>query len=348
MGTDDAMRHPLVERDVPLAHRTTFRVGGSADFFCAAGSVQDVREVARFARERGLPVRVLGGGSNVLVRDEGVRGLVVQNALRGMCFERGGGGSVTVRAEAGEPWDALVSAAVERGLWGLENLSGIPGLVGATPIQNVGAYGADVSSRISAVEALDIDRDEVRTFSPEECAFRYRDSFFKRAEGKRFIITAVTYRLDEDGAPDLSYRDVGEYFAKCGTTPTLALVREAVLEIRRGKFPDIGTIGTAGSFFKNPIISAAHYKRLRAAYPALPGHEAGEGLRKVPAGWLIEHVAQMRGARDGAVGSSPHHALALVNYGSARASEIMAFAERIRAKIAALADIELEYEVQVL
>ncbi|MDP3735348.1 MAG: UDP-N-acetylmuramate dehydrogenase [bacterium] len=347
------MRHEIdesliVERDVTLAPRTTFRVGGTADFFCAVRDEGELARAVRFARERDLAITILGGGSNVVVRDEGVRGLVIAMALRGRSFRRREGGAIEVRAAAGEVWDGLVLEAVARELWGIENLSGIPGLVGATPIQNVGAYGAEVGSRIVSVEAFDTEGMVARVFNADECAFCYRDSFFKTKEGKRFIITAVTYRLDVEGAPDISYRDLSEYFAQRRVAPTLSSMREAVLTIRRAKFPDIDRVGTAGSFFKNPVIGAERYSQLKLAYPTMPAHEAGAGLRKVPAAWLIEHVARMRGVRDGAVGSSGHHALAIVNYSSARASDILAFAARIQDAVSRATGITLEPEVQVL
>ena len=338
----------VVERDVPLAPRTTFRVGGTADLFFAVRNERELERAVRFARERELAIAVLGGGSNVLISDAGIRGLVVQIALRGKEFRLESRGTVASRVAAGEVWDEFVSEAVKRGFWGIENLSGIPGLVGATPIQNVGAYGAEVGSRIISVEAFDIERMRPRVFDPAECAFRYRDSFFKTPEGKRFIITAVTYRLESEGAPDISYRDTSEYFTKTGITPTLVSVREAVLAIRRAKFPDLDHVGTAGSFFKNPVISAERHGELERAYPSMPAYPNGAGFVKVPAAWLIEHVAKMRGERAGDVGSSMHHALAIVNYGSARASEVLAFAARIKDAISRATGIELEREVQIL
>ena len=344
-GTDESV---VVEHDVALAPRTTFRVGGTADFFCAVRDEQELVAAVRYALVRDLPITILGGGSNVLVRDEGVRGLVIAMALRGRSFHEGRSGAIEVRARAGEVWDELVSDAVQRGFWGIENLSGVPGLVGATPIQNVGAYGAEVGSRIVSVEAFDIERMSARVFRPEECAFGYRDSFFKSAAGKRFIITAVTYRLSEVGAPDLSYRDTSEYFMERRIEPTLSAVREAVLTIRRAKFPDVDRVGTAGSFFKNPVISRARYDKLTRAYPSMPAHASGAGFVKVPAGWLIEHVAKMRGVREGAVGSSEHHALAIVNHGGARASDILAFAARIEDAVYRATGISLEPEVQVI
>ena len=176
-----------------------------------------------------------------------------------------------VRAGGGENWDDLVAETVRRGLYGLENLSGIPGTVGAAPVQNIGAYGSEVKDVIVSVETFDSSLNEIKHFFPSECRFAYRDSFFKTKEGKRFIITAVTFRLRKDASLNIEYKDIKNYFAQKNISPILSLVRKAVLEIRKGKFPDLRTTGTAGSFFKNPIIPKEKFDALKKKFPGLPG-----------------------------------------------------------------------------
>ncbi|HEX7787492.1 MAG TPA: UDP-N-acetylmuramate dehydrogenase, partial [Methylomirabilota bacterium] len=221
--------------NVPLASHCTLHVGGPARYLIEAGDESTVLEAVRWAAARGLPVRVLGGGSNVVIADEGVDGLVLKIALRGVSTREVAGG-VEVTAAAGEPWDALVRHTVERGWAGLECLSGIPGLVGATPIQNVGAYGQEVSDTLTAVRALDRERGEVITLAPAQCGFGYRDSLFKSGAPGRYVVLAATYRLVPGGAPGVRYADIARDLEARGLArPSLAEVRETVLTIRRSK-----------------------------------------------------------------------------------------------------------------
>ncbi|HEU5197271.1 MAG TPA: UDP-N-acetylmuramate dehydrogenase, partial [Methylomirabilota bacterium] len=243
-----------VSEHVPLAPLTTLGVGGGARWFVDAADEATVREACAWARQRGVPLRVLGGGSNLVVADAGVDALVVRIALRGLSHrERGGAAELT--AAAGEPWDGVVAHSVERGWAGLECLSGIPGLVGATPIQNVGAYGQEVSDTVVTVRALDTGTGEVAEIPAGDCEFGYRDSMFKRQTAGRFVVLAVTYRLRPGGAPTLTYGDVQR--ALVGRTPALIETRAAVLGIRRGKSmvlddPRDPNRRSCGSFFLNP------------------------------------------------------------------------------------------------
>src|SRR5882724_10322019 len=251
----------VLER-VSLASRTTLGVGGPARWLVKARKEAEILDALDWAAARGVPVRVLGGGSNVVVADEGVEALVIQVALRGR-VARETAGTVELTAAAGEPWDELVGHAVERGWAGLECLSGIPGLVGATPIQNVGAYGQDVSDAVTAVRALDTQRGEVVTLPAAECGFAYRDSVFKRDAPGRWVVLAVTYRLKPDGLPMLGYAEVARHVAQQGRVPPrLRDVREAVLAIRRGKSMVLDDAAdpnrrSCGSFFLNPIVDSA-------------------------------------------------------------------------------------------
>jgi UDP-N-acetylmuramate dehydrogenase len=336
-----------IERNVPLARLTTFKVGGAADHFCAVRSEEDIREALDFARREGLKTHILGGGSNVLVSDEGIAGLVVKVELRGIEAHEEEDGRVRIAVAAGESWDEFVAMTVASGWWGLENLSGIPGTVGAAPIQNIGAYGTEVGELIERVEAIDMRDGRARTFTRVECAFGYRESWFKTEEGKHMLITRVHLVLSRVPAPRLAYRDVAEYFR--GTeAPSLLDIRSAVLAIRGRKFPDLAHYGTAGSFFKNPIIPRAGYDRLAQAFSGIPSYPAPSEMVKIPAGWLIEHVGGFRGSRQGRVGSFENQALVVVNYGGATAKDILGFAENIQQTIYQKTGITLQFEVQVL
>lgn len=337
-----------IREHILLAPFTTFKVGGYADYFCSVATSDDLRQAVLFARERSLPLAILGGGSNMLVGDRGVRGLTVKICLMGMSFTPVSEHIVEAVAGAGEAWDAFVMNTISRGLWGLENLSGIPGLVGATPIQNVGAYGVEIADTLVRVEAFDPDTLAVRTFSKEECRFGYRDSFFKTPEGSRFIITKVTFALTADGEPNLSYKDVARRFAETSAKKTPASLRQAILSIRAAKFPDLSRFGTAGSFFKNPILSAPMFALLKQRFPDVPGFsEAGGGV-KVPAAWLIEHAGGFKGVREGSVGSFENQALVIVNYGGACAVDILRFADIIANTVREKTGITLEREVRIV
>ncbi len=343
-----------IERQVNIAPFTTFKIGGKADYFCRAQSVEDVRTALAFGRTHRLPWRVLGGGSNVLVADEGLQGLTIKIECKGREYTPAENGIVRARIGAGENWDDFVADTVTRELWGIENLSAIPGTVGAAPIQNIGAYGTEVKDVVEKVEALDAETGITRELSRSECKFGYRDSLFKSPEGKRFIVTSVTFRLTSTGVAKLDYRDVAAYFADRTTPPALSDIRAAIVAIRARKFPDLREIGTAGSFFKNPIIEKSVYGRLTERFsdmPAFPVDAVDSRVSeqvKIPAAWLIEHVGGFRGVRHGAVGSFQNQALVIVNCGDAKAAEVETFAQEIRAKIFAETDIELEFEVQIL
>src|SRR5262245_42430707 len=293
-----------VSEHVPLAPLTTLGVGGGARWFVDATDETTVREACGWARQRGVPLRVLGGGSNLVVADAGVDALVVRIALRGLTHrERGDAAELT--AAAGEPWDGVVAHSVERGWAGLECLSGIPGLVGATPIQNVGAYGQEVSDTVVTVRALDTSTGEVAEIPAGACEFAYRDSMFKRQTGGNFVVLAVTYRLRPGGAPTLSYGDVQRALA--GRTPSLIETRAAVLGIRRGKSmvlddPRDLNRRSCGSFFLNPIVDAAQATRVteRSGDPAMPRWPQADGRVKLSAAWLIERAGFTRGDRAGA------------------------------------------------
>jgi UDP-N-acetylmuramate dehydrogenase len=325
---------------VALAPLTTLGVGGEARWFVAAADEATVVSAHAWARARGVALRVLGGGSNLLVADGGVDALVVHLGLRGVTT-REAGGALELTAAAGEPWDGLVRHAVEHGWAGLECLSGIPGLVGATPIQNVGAYGQEVGDTVAAVRALDTHSGEIATLPAVSCGFAYRDSIFKRGEPGRWVVLAVTYRLRPGGAPTLGYADVAGQLARQGVaSPTVADVRAAVLGIRRGKSmvlddPLDPNRRSCGSFFLNPVVDATEAGAVaaRAGDPSMPRWPQTDGRVKLSAAWLIEHAGFARGERAGPVGLSTRHTLAIVAHDGARARDVLTFARRLQGAV---------------
>jgi UDP-N-acetylmuramate dehydrogenase len=331
----------------PLAPHCTLRLGGPARYLVEATDEATVAEAVQWAASRKLPVRVLGGGSNLVIADEGVDGLVLKIALRGVTA-REIPGAVEVTAAAGEPWDDFVRHTVERGWAGLECLSGIPGLVGATPIQNVGAYGQEVSDTLAAVRALDREGGRVVTLAPADCGFGYRDSLFKSRAPGRYVVLAATYRLVPGGAPYLGYADIAR---EIGTaSPPLSTVRETVIRVRRSKSmvldPGDPNARSCGSFFLNPIVDAAALAAIdaRAAGLSMPRWPQPDGRVKLSAAWLIERAGFTRGQSEGPVGLSTRHTLAIVCHDGARARDVTAFARRVRAGVEARFGVRLHPE----
>jgi UDP-N-acetylmuramate dehydrogenase len=316
-----------VQENTPLAPLTTLGVGGPARYLLEASTEAGVAEGVAFARSRGLPLLVLGGGSNLLVSDRGFPGLVLRARLEEVRVEH-----AKLVAGAGVSWDALVEVSVGRGLAGIECLSGIPGLVGGTPIQNVGAYGQEVSDVVRRVRVYDREDDTFRDLTPAECGFAYRSSIFNTAGRGRYVVLEVEYLLEDGAPPSLRYPDLIERFPASGVPPGLDAVRRAVLEIRRSKAMLAGTgdsdSRSAGSFFRNPILGPDAFQSLAARHPGVPSYAVEDGV-KVPAAWLIETAGFNRGTTDGPVGLSSRHALALVNRGGARAADVLRFARSI-------------------
>ena len=329
----------MVRENVSLAEHCTLGVGGPARFFIEARDEAAVLGAAAWARTRGLALRVLGGGSNLVVADEGVDGLVVKIALRGT-ETREVDGAVELTAAAGEPWDELVCKSVERGWAGLECLSGIPGLVGATPMQNVGAYGQEVSETVAVVRALDTATGRIVAFGNRECGFGYRDSLFRSGEPGRYVVLSVSYRLRPKGPAAVRYADVEKHVAARGiATPSLADVRDSVLAIRRSKSMVLDSRDenrrSCGSFFTNPVITGgeADAVQARAGDAAMPRWPQGDRRVKLSAAWLIERAGFTRGQSAGPVGLSTRHALAIVAHDGARASDVVAFARGVQAAV---------------
>lgn len=318
-----------VEKNVPLAPLTTIGIGGPARFFVRATSVDEVREALHWAASRGEPLFILGGGSNLLISDDGFAGLVVRVDLRGTTVESEDE-VATVKAAAGESWDAFVAFAVAKGWAGVECLSGIPGSVGATPIQNVGAYGQDVSETVIRVEALDRTTGLVRSLTNAECRFGYRSSLFKNVERERYVVLNVTFRLKVGGAASIRYPELQRYLDEQGVSVAdLGAVREAVIAIRKRKGmvidPADPDTRSDGSFFMNPVISTADLESFlqRPGTAGAPNFPAADGTVKLSAAWLIEHAGFTKGLRHGNVGLSSKHSLAVINRGGGTAAEVL-------------------------
>ena len=344
----------LLQENIPLAPLTTFRLGGPARFFVEAKSAREVQEAVAFAQSKDLPLFVLGGGSNLLVADSGWPGLVLKVAILGIGQRPGNNdeGKVLFDAGAGESWDRFVSHTVMAQCAGVECLSGIPGSVGGTPVQNVGAYGQEVAETIDSVEVFDLKDGQVRELCGEACGFTYRSSIFNTTERGRFIILRVAYALTPGGEPHLEYADLKRHFEGRETRPNLAETREAVRHIRARKGmlivagdPDCQS---AGSFFKNPVLSEPQHedlqKRAAAKGLALPSYPALEKSRKVSAAWLVEKSGFARGYGFGHVGISSKHALAIVNRGGATAAEVLALKEQIQQRVKEIWDVMLAPE----
>ena len=341
----------LITENVPLAPLTTLKVGGPARYFLEAMSVAEVSEAVEFSRSRNLPLFVLGGGSNLVISDAGWSGLVLKIGITGI-NHRHGHDEVVFEVGAGEDWDKFVGMVVTHNIAGLECLSGIPGSVGATPVQNVGAYGEEVGNTIESVLVLDLRDRQLRELGKEECAFSYRTSIFNTSERGRYIILQVNYLLKHGGEAYIAYADLKKYFAGWNKKPTLADTRDAVKKIRAGKgmliVPGDDDCRSAGSFFKNPILSADEYERLTARAAAknlqIPSYPALATQKKVSAAWLVEHSGFSKGYGNGSVGISRKHALAIVNRGNATAADIVAFKEDIQERVEEIWGILLEPE----
>ena len=336
-----------------LAPYTTLRIGGRARYFAVADSEDEVAGGLAFAMSKGLPIFILGGGSNVLIADTGFDGLVLQIALKGVVLSKlhstldgnDSPATVFVTANAGQDWDGFVEYCVESNFAGVECLSGIPGFVGGTPVQNVGAYGQEVSETIVSVRCFDRKIKDFVTLSNAECGFTYRTSIFNSTERDRYIVLSVTFALQKEGGPKIVYKDLIEYFD--GDQPTLSEVRSAVLTIRRAKSmvidKDDPNSRSAGSFFKNPIVGREKLAALQAEFGRLPFFDFGDAV-KIPAAWMIENAGFWKGFALGNAGISTKHTLAIINRGGASAADIISLKNKIQKAVEAKFGILLEPE----
>lgn len=336
----------LLQQHVSLKPFNSFAVEVGARWFAEAHSDADARTALAEAQRLDLPLLVIGGGSNLLLTKD-VEALVLRMASRGLRILGEQDGRVLIEAEAGEPWHPFVLWTLEQGLQGLENLSLIPGTVGAAPMQNIGAYGVEIKDCFAGLTALDRHSGELREFSLEDCQFAYRDSRFKREPG-RWLILRVRFTLARAGHLQLDYGPVQQRLTEMGVgSPTAKDVSKAVCSIRSEKLPDPAQLGNAGSFFKNPIVPQALAEQIRLDYPDLIAYPAGVGQVKLAAGWLIDK-AGWKGFRQGDAGVHRLQALVLVNYGSASGEQLLALARRIQTDIFQRFGVELEMEPNLI
>lgn len=357
-----------IQENIPLAPLTTFKVGGPARYFADCITESEVQQAVTYAAEQKLPLFVLGGGSNLIIADEGWPGLVLKVSIRGI----GETATGFFRVGAGEDWDKFVARAVKENYAGVECMSGIPGTVGGTPVQNVGAYGQEVAETIVYVRVLEIATGKIIELNKSECGFSYRNSIFNNHERGRYIVLWVAYQLTHNGEPHIEYADLKNYFSRSSAPgspsragfgsardgveepPDLQQVRDAVREIRRSKAMLIvegdEDCRSAGSFFKNPIVGRADADRIeqlaqqRAPGKTLPRYPAPEGQVKLPAAWLVEQAGFHKGYSRGPVGISSKHSLAIINRGGATAKDILALKDEIQKKVLDVWAIKLQPE----
>ena len=330
-----------IRENVALAPLTTLGVGGAARYFVEAHTDAEVIEAVEFARVHELPLFVLGGGSNLVVADAGFSGLVLKIGIAGLSHVAAPDGTITFTAGAGHEWDALVALTVDAGCTGLECLSGIPGTVGGTPVQNVGAYGQEVSETIQQVRVLDLQSLQIKALANADCGFAYRSSIFNTSDRGRYIVLSVSFAVRQGGKPSLRYADLQKLFADRTNEPSLAEVRAAVRQIRHSKAMLIVAgdedARSVGSFFKNPVVPQQFFEKLSAKLEsqslALPSYSAADGFRKLPAAWLVEQAGFAKGYVKGAAGISRRHALAIINRGGATAADIVELKEEIQAGV---------------
>lgn len=332
-----------ISDSVLLSKHTSFRTGGPASFFVEVHSVDDLRHVLGEVKSRKVPYLILGEGSNVLISDAGVPGYVIRPMMMGKEISEDG----LLIAGSGEHWDDVVAFSVTKGFSGIENLSWIPGSAGAAPVQNIGAYGTELKDVLEWVEVFDPESDSVKMFSGDECFFGYRHSLFKTPAGRDLIIIRIALKLAKNGTPNISYRDL-KFFFDGKAVPSIAEVRDAVIHIRQAKLPDIAKLGTAGSFFTNPIVSGVEYTRLLETFPGLPAFPSGDSDKKIPLAWILDKVCGLNGFREGNVGLYDTQPLALVNYGDATTDEIKKFAQKISGIVKEKTGLEIEWEVNMI
>lgn len=336
----------MIKNDIEISSFTTFGIAVKAAQFATFSSVEELKLILS-QKEKEIPFMILGGGSNILFTKD-FEGLILKNEILGFEIVEKTGDDVYVKAGAGENWHSFVIRTIGLNLGGLENLSLIPGNVGASPMQNIGAYGREIKDVFHALEAYHIESGEIHTFYNANCEFGYRESVFKNKYKHQYVILNVTYKLSKSHHLNTSYGAIEEELKKQGiTSPTIKDVSNAVIAIRRSKLPDPNEIGNAGSFFKNPVIAIKQYEQLKTIYPQIPSYPAGEGLTKLAAGWLIEQ-AGWKGKTFDQYGVHKLQALVLVNYGGATGNEIYRLSAQIIESVNEKFGVTLEREVNII
>lgn len=335
-----------IEENKQLKPFNTFGINCTARYFTEIKNLEDIDEILESKLFQNYPHLILGGGSNILLTKD-YDGIVIRNCLTGHSKIHSEGDLVDVKAAAGENWHQFVKYTIGEGLGGLENLSLIPGCVGASPMQNIGAYGVEVKDTVTEVEAYSLEDKVIRTFSNEECRFGYRDSIFKQEAKGKYIITGVTYRLSKSPVFNTKYGAIEQELEAMGVTDlSLDAISQAVVNIRSSKLPNPAELGNSGSFFKNPVIPEEKFDELKREFPDIPGYPQEDGI-KVPAGWMIESLG-WKGKRFGDAGVHTKQALVLVNYGKASGSEIFDLSSRILDSVKEKFGIDLEREVNIV
>lgn len=335
----------MLQTNVNITPFTTFGIETNAAFFAPFSSVQELRVLLSEVKDK--PLLILGGGSNVLFQND-FKGIILRNEIKGMTVEKEDESHVFIKVGAGEVWHDFVLHTISKGWGGIENLSLIPGSVGASPMQNIGAYGVEIKNIFESLEALEIATGKLHTFSHEACQFGYRESIFKKELKGKYVITSVSYRLSKRPQVNTSYGAIEDELKSRGITkPTIKDVSDAVIAIRQSKLPDPKEIGNAGSFFKNPVIPLAQYQALKERYEHIPSYKVDEQNVKVPAGWLIDQ-AGWKGKTIGDYGVHKRQALVLVNYGKAKGIDIYNLSEEIIHDIQKRYGIHLEREVNII
>ena len=335
-----------IQESISLKPFTTFGIDQKAKYFTRVGSLSGLKAALLAAKEQQLPVFILGGGSNILLTRD-IDALVIKLEIKGINLVKEEGDQLLVEVGAGEMWHELVLHSITQDWAGLENLSLIPGTVGASPMQNIGAYGVEIKDVFDSLQAMHRVTLEMHSFDAEACQFGYRESVFKQTLKDQYVITSVTFRLSKTPKFHLEYGAIREVLAANGIEqPSIRAISDAVIQIRQSKLPDPKEIGNAGSFFKNPTIANAQFDALKAEYPSIPGYPSAEGV-KVAAGWLIEH-AGWKGKRIGDVGVHAKQALVLVNYGGGSGEELKSLSEQIQASVFEKFGINLQPEVNFI
>ena len=335
-----------IQENISLKPFTTFGIDKKAKFFTTVTTLDELKSALLLVKEKQLPVFILGGGSNILLTRD-IEGLVIKLEIKGINLVKEDEDQLWVEVGAGEMWHELVMHSIAKDWSGLENLSLIPGTVGASPMQNIGAYGVEIKDVFDSLMAMNRETLEMQFFDAEACKFGYRESVFKQTFKDQFVITSVTFRLSKTPNFHLEYGAIREVLAANGIDqPSIRAISDAVIQIRQSKLPDPKEIGNAGSFFKNPTIPNAQFDELKASYPSIPGYPSAEGV-KVAAGWLIEQTG-WKGKRIGEVGVHAKQALVLVNYGEGSGEEIKKLSEQIQASVYDKFGVQLQAEVNFI
>jgi len=338
----------IVKENVDLFPFNTFGIHAEARYLVTVATVEEAREVFKSNWFAELPWLILGGGSNILLTKD-FEGLVIKNEIGGISVVREDDATLELKVGSGENWHRLVMYCVEHGLGGIENLSLIPGTVGAAPMQNIGAYGVEIREVIRSVEAIEMKTGKIKVFDPEECAFGYRESVFKQHLKDRFFISSVTLSLTKKGHRfNISYGAIREVLTEKNVRDlNIRAISDAVTDIRKRKLPDPSEIGNAGSFFKNPTIDPEHFEALKKVYPAIPSFQGEKNLVKIPAAWLIEQCGWKGKTLDN-IGVHKHQPLVLVNYGNGDGKKILQLAMDIQSSVREKFGIVLQPEVNVI